>query len=32
MHRGIGRIPEEVRERMGEGWGFLFEQIREIAE
>lgn len=31
-HRGMGQIPPEMRERVGEGWGFKIGRIREIAE
>jgi uncharacterized protein YndB with AHSA1/START domain len=31
-HRSMGQIPEEVRERVGEGWEFMLKKIRDIAE
>jgi hypothetical protein len=31
-HRAFGQIPAEVRERVGEGWGFRMERIRDRAE
>lgn len=31
-HRGIGQLPPEMGERVGEGWNFKIGRIREIAE
>ena len=31
-HRGIGLIPKEHRDGMGEGWAFWVKRIRERAE
>jgi uncharacterized protein YndB with AHSA1/START domain len=31
-HRGIGQLPPEMGERVGEGWAFKIGRIREIAE
>ena len=32
IHRAVGQIPGKVRERVGEGWGYKLERVREIAE
>jgi len=31
-HRAFGQIPQEVQERVGEGWDFRLKQVLEIAE
>jgi hypothetical protein len=31
-HRGFGQIPPDVRDRVGEGWGYRIERIRALAE
>jgi hypothetical protein len=32
LHRAFGQIPPEVRERVGEGWGYRMARIRDRAE
>jgi hypothetical protein len=32
LHRGMGEVPPEHRERMPEGWGYILQKIRERAE
>jgi len=32
LHRGIGEVPAEQRDRMPEGWGYILKKIRERAE
>lgn len=31
-HRAIGQIPAQVRDGVGEGWGYKLNRIRELAE
>jgi uncharacterized protein YndB with AHSA1/START domain len=31
-HRAFGQIPQEVQDRIGEGWDYRLQQVREIAE
>jgi uncharacterized protein YndB with AHSA1/START domain len=31
-HQAFGQIPQEIRERIGEGWGYRMERVRALAE